>query len=127
MDIAEEAREQVMVGFMSLLGIGLAFTTFFPRPGLPSWMTSPSWRQNVAARWQGAWGFDHLYDRLLVRPWLSLTSTPGDAIDLMYERFVDALSWTHGQSVRTQTGRIRWYAATMAAGALILLGLFIGL
>ncbi|OQW37236.1 MAG: NADH-quinone oxidoreductase subunit L [Nitrospira sp. SG-bin1] len=127
MDIAEEAREQVMVGFMSLLGIGLAFMTFFPKSTMPSWMASPAWRDDVAARWRDSWGFDHLYDRLLVRPWLSLTSTPRDVIDLLYEKFVDALGWTHGQSVRTQTGRIRWYAATMAAGALILLGLFIGL
>lgn len=126
MDIAEEAREQVMVGFMSLLGIGLAFTTFFPRPGLPSWMTSPSWRQNVASRWQGEWGFDHLYDRLLVRPWLSLTSSPGDAIDRAYQGFVDAIRATHEHVARTQTGLIRWYAATMAMGALVLLGLLIG-
>ena len=125
MDIAEEAREQFLVGFMSLLGIGLAFALFFPKSRQSAHLSS--WRYRVMARWQRGWGFDHVYDRLLIQPWLSLTRHSGDAIDLVYQRLVDALSWTHGQSVRTQTGRIRWYAATMAAGALILLGLFIGL
>jgi len=67
-----------------------------------------------------------VYDRLLVRPWLSLTSTTGDAVDHAYQRLVDAISMTHGQFVRTQTGKVRWYAATLAVGALVLLGLFIG-
>ena len=126
MEVGQEVRKQVSAGFMSLLGIGLAFSAFFPRTG-PSGRTAyPSWRYNVAALWRREWGFDHTYDRLLVRPWLWLTSTSGDVIDRAYQRLIDAISLTHGQFVRTQTGKVRWYAATLAAGALVLLGLFIG-
>jgi NADH-quinone oxidoreductase subunit L len=123
MDVGEEVRQQVMAGFMSLLGIGMAFSAFFPSTGPAAY---PSWRYNVAALWQREWGFDHIYDRLFVRPWLSLTSTTGDAIDRAYQHLVDAISLTHVQFVRTQTGKIRWYAATLAVGALVLLGFFIG-
>ena len=122
----EEVRKQIVAGFMSLLGIGLAFSAFFPRTGPSGFTTYPSWRYNVAALWQKEWGFDHTYDRLLVRPWLSLTSTSGDAIDRVYQRLIDAISLTHGQFVRTQTGKVRWYAATLAIGSLVLLGFFIG-
>ena len=122
-DVREEVRQQVTAGFMSLLGIGLAFSAFFPRTGSAAY---PSWRYNVAALWQREWGFDHAYDRLFVRPWLAVTSTTGDAIDRAYQRLIDAISLTHGQAVRTQTGKVRWYAATLAVGALVLLGFFIG-
>jgi len=122
-DVAEEVRKQVAAGFMSLLGIGLAFSAFFPKTGPAAY---PSWRYNVAEFWQREWGFDHTYDRLFVRPWLSLTSTTGDVIDQVYQRLIDAIGLMHGQFVRTQTGKVRWYAATLALGALVLLGLFIG-
>jgi NADH-quinone oxidoreductase subunit L len=126
MDVADEARTQVTAGFMSLLGIGLAFSSFFPRTSRAGGSALPSWHENVAALWQREWGFDHMYDRLFVRPWLSFTSTTGDAIDRAYQGFVDAISATHEHVARTQTGLVRWYAATMAIGALVLLGLFIG-
>lgn len=127
MDAGEEIRKQVAAGFMSLLGIGLAFSAFFPRTDHSGRTAYPSWRYNVAALWQRGWGFDHTYDRLLVRPWLSLTSTTGDAIDRAYQFLVDAITLTHGQFVRTQTGKVRWYAAGLATGAFVfLLGLIIG-
>lgn len=126
-EIGEEIRKQIVAGFMSLLGIGLAFSAFFPRTDPSGRTISPSWRYHVAALWQKEWGFDYTYDRLLVRPWLSLTGTSGDAVDRAYQWLIDAISLTHGQFVRTQTGKVRWYAATLAVGALVLLGLFIGL
>ncbi len=126
MDVGEEVRKQIVAGFMSLLGIGLAFSAFFPRTD-PSGRTAyPSWRYHVAALWQKEWGFDHTYDRLLVRPWFSLTRASGDVIDRAYQHLIDTISLTHGQFVRTQTGKVRWYAATLAVGAFVLLGLFIG-
>jgi NADH-quinone oxidoreductase subunit L len=125
-NVGEEVRQQIAAGFMSLLGIGLAFSAFFPRTDPSGRAAYPSWRYHVAALWQREWGFDHVYDRLLVRPWLWLTSTTGDAIDHAYQRLVDTITMTHGQFVRTQTGKVRWYAATLAMGALVLLGLFIG-
>lgn len=125
-DVGEEVRQQIAAGFMSLLGIGLAFSAFFPRTDPSSRTAYPSWRDNVAALWRREWGFDHTYDRLLVQPWLSLTSTSVDALDRAYQRLVDAISLTHGQFARTQTGKVRWYAATFAVGTLVLLGLFIG-
>jgi NADH-quinone oxidoreductase subunit L len=126
MDVGEEVRQQVTAGFMSLLGIGLAFSAFFPRTDASGRTAYPSWRYHVAALWQKEWGFDHVYDRLLVRPWFSLTHSTGDAIDRAYQNFVDAISLTHGQFIRTQTGKVRWSAATLAVGALVLLGFFIG-
>ena len=124
MDVATEIREQVMVGCLSVLGIVLAFLFFFPK-GAPTDRTAL--QGALEALRQREWGFDHLYDRLFVRPWFFLTTHPRDPIDLVHQRVVDTIGWTHRQFVQTQTGLVRWYAAAMAVGAIFLLGLCIGL
>jgi NADH-quinone oxidoreductase subunit L len=126
MDAGEEVRTQVTAGFMAVLGIGLAFVSFFPGTVRSGRSALLSWHYNVAELWLREWGFDQAYDRLFVRPWLSFTSTTGDAIDRAYQGFVEAINMAHEHIVRTQTGLVRWYAATLAVGALVLLGFVIG-
>jgi NADH-quinone oxidoreductase subunit L len=111
---------------MAVLGIGLAFVSFFPWTVRSGRSALLSWHYNVAELWLREWGFDQAYDRLFVRPWLSFTSTTGDAIDRAYQGFVEAINMAHEHIVRTQTGLVRWYAATLAVGALVLLGFVIG-
>ncbi|MBH0189916.1 MAG: hypothetical protein HP493_14045 [Nitrospira sp.] len=73
---------------------------------------------------QGGWGFDRLYDRLFVRPWFSLTRNSGEKLDRAYEWLAVGAESCHDWMSHTQTGHVRWYAATIAIGTLMLLGLF---
>ena len=68
------------------------------------------------------WGFDWLYDRLICRPFMYLAEiNKGDVIDAIF-RFVAAIALgMHALMTLTQTGRLRWYAANMAVGLLLLL------
>jgi NADH-quinone oxidoreductase subunit L len=71
-------------------------------------------------------GFDLLYDRLFVRPFLWLARKgKDDVIDSVY----DAAAWTAGQlhrlAARTQTGQLRWYTFALAAGAALLLAIMV--
>ena len=67
--------------------------------------------------WFGGWGFDWVYDRLFVAPfvWLARTNKP-DAIDFVYRGTVVVARRLHQVAVLTQTGRLRWYAVNMALG-----------
>ncbi|ALA59195.1 NADH-quinone oxidoreductase subunit L [Nitrospira moscoviensis] len=120
-----EATEQAAVTLASLLGIGLAALFFLRRPGLTEAMAGSAWGRTVSEVWLHGWGFDRFYNLVIVRPWQRLTRGPGDVVDRLYEALAEALRWSHESFSRTQTGRVRWYAMTAAAGALLLMGLFV--
>ncbi len=125
MNESVEASEQIAVTVSSLLGITLAAVFFLLRSGLADrFAQAPSGRA-VSAFWQAGWGFDQLYHQLMVRPWLHLTRDTRDVIDRGYESLVIAAESFHAWLSRSQTGRVRWYAATVTMGALVLLGLFV--
>jgi len=124
MDETVEAGEQLAITITSLLGIALAAVLFLPRRGVADRLAETSAGQTVGRFLQAGWGFDRAYDRLAVQPWLHLTREAGDVIDQGYGALVEGVSWAHDRLRRTQTGRVRWYAATAALGALLLLGLF---
>ena len=70
----------------------------------------------------GGWGFDWLYDRLLTRPFVWLvTVNKRDAVDWIYRFAAGVVRAAHHTSALTQTGRLRWYAANLGIGALVLL------
>ncbi|WP_418141119.1 NADH-quinone oxidoreductase subunit L [Marinobacter sp. MA] len=78
--------------------------------------------------WHRAWGFDALYDRLLVRPWqLLVRMLRHDLINLTINLLAVLARLVNSALVRAQNGRIRSYATAMILGAtLILLALAIG-
>ena len=65
------------------------------------------------------WGFDRLYDRLLVRPFVGLARLiAADPVDSVVEGLAGLALAAHRLFSRSQTGRVRWYAAGLAAGAI---------
>ncbi len=79
-------------------------------------------RPRAIARFlQGGWGFDWAYDRLFVRPFVWLAAVNArDVVDRIFDG-VGGLSMLLSRALRvTQNGRVRWYAAGMAAGAVVI-------
>jgi NADH-quinone oxidoreductase subunit L len=76
----------------------------------------------VARFWLEGWRFDRLYAWLVVRPWYWLTRDAADRIDRLYGTVAQTIAWLHVLLSRTQTGHVRWYAASVAMGALVLIG-----
>ena len=58
-----------------------------------------------------------------VRPWFRLPGT-SEILDRGYEWLTDGAESCHRWMSHTQTGHVRWYAATIVVGTLVLLGLF---
>jgi NADH-quinone oxidoreductase subunit L len=124
MDESSEALEQIAVTCSALIGIGLAAILFLPRAGIVDRLVGTSAGRIVVPLWQAGWGFDRLYDRVIVQPWLSLTREAGEFLDRCYEVLVRGAESCHAWLSHTQTGHVRWYAATVTVGTLVLLGLF---
>jgi NADH-quinone oxidoreductase subunit L len=76
--------------------------------------------------WFIGWRFDWLYDRLLIRPYVWLARiNKDDVVDL----FFDGAAWLNRMGYRalsfSQSGYIRWYAAGMAIGAAVFIGMVV--
>ena len=119
---------EVTVGIWSstvaLGGLAVACCLFLGQRRLITWFAGTLPGRLIARWWLKGWGFDWLYDRLLVQPfeWFARVNIR-DGIDLAILSIPAALQSLNGAFVRTETGRIRWYAAGMAAGAVLVVAM----
>ncbi len=117
---------EVVAVCVALLGIPIAWLLTLGASSAVRQGLSASGVNAVRRFWLSGWAFDWLYDRLFVWPfvWLARVNQ-GDFIDLFYR----ALAWLtgvfHELFSLTQTGRLRWYATSVAIGATIILALVI--
>jgi NADH-quinone oxidoreductase subunit L len=109
---------------VALSGIAVACGLFLGQRRLVAWLAGTLPGRLLARWWVQGWGFDWLYDRLWVRPfvWFARVNIR-DGIDLAILTMPAALRALNGALVRTETGRIRWYAAGMAAGAVLVVAM----
>ena len=106
----------------SLLGIALAAMLFLgPRQLGARLVDNPPGRL-LHAWWYHAWGFDWLYRWLWVRPYLFLVAlNRRDWIDASLGLVARLAAACHRALSLTQTGRLRWYATSIAVGAVAML------
>ncbi len=108
----------------SLLGIGIAWLLFGRRRELVARAAQSPAGASVNRLWASGWAFDWLYDRLLVRPfvWIARVNRD-DVVDSIF----DLIAWLAQGLNRllslTQSGRLRWYAAGLTAGAVLVLAI----
>ena len=104
-----------------ILMVGLGWLIFTGRINVQGFVESATGR--VLRRFfASGWGFDWLYDRLFVAPfvWFARVNK-GDFVDWTYRVTAGVVRGAHYITALTQTGRLRWYAANMAAGLVVLL------
>jgi len=72
--------------------------------------------------WFAAWGFDWLYDKIFVKPYVFLAQIlRKDPVDKTFNLIPAGVVQAYRMLSATQTGSVRWYAATIAAGVVIIL------
>ncbi|HUJ88573.1 MAG TPA: NADH-quinone oxidoreductase subunit L, partial [Syntrophorhabdales bacterium] len=117
---------EISVPLASLIGLYLAYLLFLRRRGWTERISGTPAGSLLHAYWFSGWGFDWLYDRLIVTPFvLAANWNKEDVIDLGY----GAIAWVSTVSsmalALTQTGKIRWYAGAIALGALLFIGIVV--
>jgi NADH-quinone oxidoreductase subunit L len=79
----------------------------------------------VGGLWKQAWGFDWLYDKVFVQPYLFIARI--NARDWLDTTF-NLLPWLTVRGnhllVMTQSGKLRWYVATMVIGLVVVTAAF---
>jgi NADH-quinone oxidoreductase subunit L len=114
---------QIVSEAASILGIPVAWLVYRrSRRAATVQPGAAAVQPNAIARFlQGGWGFDWLYDRLFVRPfvWLARINVR-DVVDRLADGVGGLFMLLSRASRWTQNGRVRWYAAGLAAGAVLI-------
>jgi NADH-quinone oxidoreductase subunit L len=101
-----------------LVGIWLAYMAYFRKPGL-----SESFNHSrINKFFEKGWGFDTLYDTLIVKPvvWLSAIDK-NDVFDWMNIGIAKLALLTNNLLSITQNGKLRWYLMSFTIGIVLIL------
>jgi NADH-quinone oxidoreductase subunit L len=121
--LAGESVLKLITGMASVAGIVLAWFLFLRAPGYVRTLSESRSGALVHRLWLAGWGFDWIYDTFIVRPFVwAAKVNRDDFIDLIYLGVI----WTSIGINRflsfTQAGKLRWYAAGIAMGVVVILG-----
>jgi len=127
-EVHEEHHVSTLIhGFMiavPLIGIVISYLFFYAKTFSIEKLMSIPISQTLHRFWFSGWGMDWLYDRLIVFPFLWLSKiNKADLIDSFYAFIVKFARASNAMIVRTQTGYIRWYALSIAAGLVVLISI----
>jgi NADH-quinone oxidoreductase subunit L len=125
-DAGTELMLQIIASTASIAGVIIAYVLFVGKPQYAESLSKTSGGSTLQRFWFSGWGFDRLYDILVVRPFIWLIQiNRDDFIDLVYTGIAAINRILHSVLSATQTGNIRWYAMGIAAGAVAFLGIVI--
>ncbi|TWE07038.1 NADH dehydrogenase subunit L [Pseudomonas sp. AG1028] len=113
---------EIVSGCIALAGILLAAMLFLGKRSFVSAVASSAPGRFLSAWWFAAWGFDWLYDKIFVQPYLFFCRVLArDPIDGAIGIVPRLARGGHGVLSRSETGHLRWYAISIAGGAVLVL------
>ncbi|WP_295461068.1 NADH-quinone oxidoreductase subunit L [uncultured Pseudomonas sp.] len=114
---------EITSGAIAIAGILLAALLFLGKRSFVSGLAKSAPGRFFGTWWYHAWGFDWLYDLIFVKPYLLLARLlRRDPIDQGIG-LIPLLARGGNLALSiTENGRLRWYAASIVGGAVLLLG-----
>ena len=113
---------QILAAVISLSGVYIAYYFYIKQPELPDKIKSAT--SDLHQLWFSGWGFDALYDAVIVRPFVFLaTINKNDVIDKAYTAIVSLTQFFNRLLSYTQSGLMRWYVMGIVIGAILILTL----
>ncbi|HEY0944820.1 MAG TPA: NADH-quinone oxidoreductase subunit L [Opitutaceae bacterium] len=120
--MTQEIVLQLAATVAVLLGLGAAAHLHRHPPEASPRLTGRPAPQAIGRLWLAGWGFDWLYDRMLVRPFIGLARlNRRDVLDRIYDGIAAICRAFHRSLSATQTGLVRRYAMSITVGAIVLL------
>jgi NADH-quinone oxidoreductase subunit L len=109
---------QALSAVIALSGIYIAYIIYFKKPSL----SEPYKHSGLNRFFEKGWGFDKLYDTILVKPivWLSVIDKK-DFIDLWSIGLSKLTLLFNRLFSLTQNGKMRWYLLSFAIGIAVIL------
>ncbi|HWQ14315.1 MAG TPA: NADH-quinone oxidoreductase subunit L [Roseiflexaceae bacterium] len=121
-----ELALQFVAALAALVGVAAAYLLYQRRPALAAALARSPAGDALRRLWLAGWGFDWLYERIFVRPFVWLArANQGDAIDLLYAGIARLSTAVHGALSGTQTGQTRQYAMGIVVGAVLAIAIVV--
>jgi NADH-quinone oxidoreductase subunit L len=120
--VLTEAGSQAVAATVFIIGLYFAYLFHLRYRGWADALVANSAGRAFEQWWFAGWGFDWIYDKAFVRPfvWVSQINK-GDFVDSFYTGVARLSDLLYRGLSATETGRIRWYATAMAGGAVVFL------
>jgi NADH-quinone oxidoreductase subunit L len=117
---------EIASGAIAIIGIVLAALLFLGKRSFATAVAQSAPGRFLSAWWFAAWGFDWLYDKLFVRPYLLLCQLLGhDPIDRSIGLIPRLARGGNALLASSETGQVRWYATSIAGGAVLVLAVLL--
>ncbi|WP_341781230.1 NADH-quinone oxidoreductase subunit L [Ectopseudomonas mendocina] len=117
---------ELLSGLVAVSGIVIAALLFLGQRRVAAAVAQSAPGRLLSALWFAAWGFDWLYDKLFVRPYLLLCHLlRRDPIDRSIGLIPLFARGGNAALVRSENGQVRWYAASIAGGAVLVLAVIL--
>ena len=121
--VAGESVLKIITAMVSVAGFVFAWFLYLRSPGYVRTLSETLPGALMRRLWLAGWGFDWIYDTFIVRPFVwAAKVNKDDFIDLIYLGVIWASSGLNRFLALTQSGKLRWYAAGIAMGAVVTLG-----
>jgi NADH-quinone oxidoreductase subunit L len=121
-----ETRSEVITAVAFLSGLYVAYVYHWQKRSLAEEAIANPIGRGLHAWWSAGWGFDWLYDTILVQPFLWVAQiNKRDVIDAFYTGLARLTEALYRVLQRTQTGVVRWYAAGLAVGSVLFLAIVV--
>jgi len=121
---SQEGLFEMISIVVSLFGIYLAYFFFLRRRKVAERLALVAAVQALRRFFFTGWGFDWLYEKMLVRPYIWISDiNRNDIIDSFFSTIAWLARLCHAGLSATETGQVRFYAAVIAAGAVIAIAL----
>ena len=117
---------EIVSGAIAIIGIVLAALLFLGKRSFATAVAQSAPGRFLSAWWFAAWGFDWLYDKLFVQPYLLLCRLLGrDPIDRSIGLIPRLARGGNALLASSETGQVRWYATSIAGGAVLVLAVLL--
>ncbi|WXL25652.1 NADH-quinone oxidoreductase subunit L [Ectopseudomonas mendocina] len=117
---------EIISGVVAVIGIVLAALLFLGKRSFATAVAQSGPGRFLSAWWFAAWGFDWLYDKVFVQPYLFLCRILNlDPIDRTIGLVPRLVRGGNALVTRSETGQVRWYATSIAGGAVLVLAVLL--
>jgi NADH-quinone oxidoreductase subunit L len=117
---------ELLSATIAISGIALSAFLFLGKRKLATQVVNTAIGKLLSKLWFNAWGFDWLYHHLFVMPYRMIAQLlQRDPLDRLVALTALIVAALNRLSVKMVTGNLRWYAASMSLGALVVLTLLL--
>ena len=119
-----ETGSEAVAAVLFLVGLYFAYLFHLQKRSLAEAAVSNPVGSLLHRWWFAGWGFDWMYDKVFVQPFIwAAQINKSDFIDAFYTGVARLADLFYRGLSRTESGRLRWYAAGIAVGSVVFLAM----